>query len=369
MSDFENPNPSRAERGLGLELDALGLHSQTHYPDLTASTAWDLSAAESPEQALELAERLRQRNRQLIERVAELEQALQRAQPLAGSPGVANSHELVAASQQVSALFQELEASHQVAQRQQVLIETLSHQLDAAQAQIAQLERECALAKQHYADQVELAAAAAENSQELRDRLSRQKQQVLQFRASLDRYLHVPSEPPALDAAAPSPRQPLPPTPPRISADLTAPTPLRPPARPRAPGRPIQPWSANLSSEAVNAPSPPQWIHRWLNPASEPAPTPTPTPSFAPEDDEAIPPEVFSQALREELNRPLYAVPGETVAEALAAFEHTEQEDDLTLTGPLPTTSPPLGDRPLKKRTSLAAVQLPQFPRVRSSSR
>jgi len=360
MSDLENLNQPHSERSLGLELGALELNVDAGYDELSASMERELAAADVPEPALNLARKLRQRNRQLVERVAELEQALIRAQQ--AHPQVAleaNSDELLAASHQVSALLQELEASHQVAQRQQVLIETLSRQLETAQAQIAQLERECVLAKQHYADQMELASAAVENSHELRDRLNRQKQQVLQFRASLNRYRDEPPTSSATRLAAVSP--PVAPQPPRISADLTAPTPPPLAVAGDRRGQPIRPWSAREAGGAI-APQPPTWIDRWLDrrPLS-PAPTPPAAPpaAFAPEDDEAIPPEVFSNALRAELSQPFYAASTE-VDEVLASWEQPEHSQrELTVAEAIEAT------QPSKKRPSLAAVELPYFPRVR----
>jgi len=49
----------------------------------------------------------------------------------------------MAAQDQVRSLFHELEASHKTAQRQEILIETLTAQLESSQERVAQLEREC----------------------------------------------------------------------------------------------------------------------------------------------------------------------------------------------------------------------------------
>ncbi len=367
MSEFDQPNPSHPDRRLGLELFDLNLGDRDD-ETLAASAAEPAEFAETPEQALELAQILRQRNRQLIERVAELEQTLAQVQPALQGRDRLDSSSLLDASQQVSVLFQELEAAHLVAHRQQVLIETLTQQLDAAQAHIAQLERECALAKQHYADQVELAAAAVENSQELRDRLQRQKQQALQFRASLDRYLQQSdSAPPSLTVES----EPAPPLaasgPPKISVDLTAPAPP-PPAAPLSPGqrgKPIQPWSAR-ANVAASEPSPPRWLDRWLDRAADAAEPATDLHSLSatPPDDEEIPPEVFSETLRAEIERPFYSTEGDRrYAETVAPVEPSAQVDDAWLeevTRPAPLEVP---ESAPKKRNSLSAVKLPQFPR------
>jgi hypothetical protein len=95
---------------------------------------------------------LRQINRQLVEKIARLEQALASCtQKLHNHQEESHTHEITILQQQdelkithdrVEVLFQQLENSHQIAQRQQTLIETLSQQLEISQAVIPQLEAE-----------------------------------------------------------------------------------------------------------------------------------------------------------------------------------------------------------------------------------
>jgi hypothetical protein len=95
---------------------------------------------------------LRQINRQLVEKIARLEQALASStQKLHNHKEENQTHEITILQQQdelkithdrVEVLFQQLENSHQIAQRQQTLIETLSQQLEISQAVIPQLEAE-----------------------------------------------------------------------------------------------------------------------------------------------------------------------------------------------------------------------------------
>ncbi|MCW6036797.1 hypothetical protein K4A83_11065, partial [Spirulina subsalsa FACHB-351] len=153
-----------------------------------------------------LARKLRQRNRDLLKRVAALEQSLAQTQEelqgykrrLSLQEGSRSHHQAALAAQnedlqtaqaQVNLLFEELEASHRVAQRQHLLIETLTAQLEAAQSQIVHLEQEYQRAQQRYQVQGSVLLEAAENSQELRDRLIRQQQHTRQFKAVLDRCL------------------------------------------------------------------------------------------------------------------------------------------------------------------------------------
>jgi hypothetical protein len=95
---------------------------------------------------------LRQINRQLVEQIARLEQALASAkQSMHTYKEEKQTHEITILQQQddlrlaherVGALFQQLETSHQIGQRQQTLIETLSQQLEITQAIVPQLEAE-----------------------------------------------------------------------------------------------------------------------------------------------------------------------------------------------------------------------------------
>ncbi len=95
---------------------------------------------------------LRQINRQLVEKIARLEQSLVSAQQsMHTSKEEKQTHEITILQQQdelrlvnehVEGLFQQLETSHQIGQRQQILIETISQQLEITQAIVPQLEAE-----------------------------------------------------------------------------------------------------------------------------------------------------------------------------------------------------------------------------------
>ncbi len=153
---------------------------------------------------------LRQRNRGLIKQVSELEQALrdyqeaihsQQARSQAQETLLLQQKEVLDASeQQVSRLFYELESSHKVAQRQQVLIETLSHQLESSQQRLADLERESTLTHERYQEQSNRLSQAENLCQELHIRLQRQQRQTLQFKLALEKCLEVPA--PGYDSQA-----------------------------------------------------------------------------------------------------------------------------------------------------------------------
>jgi hypothetical protein len=101
--------------------------------------------------------------------------------------------QLATAQEQLSRLFQELELSHQTAQRQQILVETLTKQLESGQERIAELERDCAITQQRYNEQVQQRLQAEASCRDLRIRLNRQQQHTLQFKVALEKCLEMPA--------------------------------------------------------------------------------------------------------------------------------------------------------------------------------
>ncbi len=131
----QNPNSDQAKTGQPIETIYTTVESQQDRTD------W-----------LTVVSNLRQINRQLLEEIARLEQALASAkQSLHVHKETNQTHEITILQQQdelrithdrVGALFQQLETSHQIGQRQQILIETLSQQLEITQAIVPQIEAE-----------------------------------------------------------------------------------------------------------------------------------------------------------------------------------------------------------------------------------
>lgn len=214
--------------------------------DLLKIVEVEESASETPDESgqqhskdadwFALVQKMRQRNRHLLDQVAELRQALKEKQEeLSTERTRSREHEVIITQQsedlsaiqgQLARLFQALESSHQAAQRQQILIETLSEQLQGSQERVAQLERECALVQQGYNEQSHQLLQAANTCRELRTRLHRQQRQTLQFKVALEKSLEM--QPPS---GAGLQRQPYP-------NNATG----MPLYAPKAP--PIQPWSA-----------------------------------------------------------------------------------------------------------------------------
>ncbi len=103
------------------------------------------------------------------------------------------AQELRVAHDRVMQLSHDLDRAAQTEHKQQILIETLTAQLEASQTQVAQLERDCALTKQRYDEQIQLVRQTETACRDLRSRLHRQQQYTLQFKAALEKCLDVPA--------------------------------------------------------------------------------------------------------------------------------------------------------------------------------
>ncbi|NES78978.1 MULTISPECIES: hypothetical protein [unclassified Okeania] len=142
-----------------------------------------------------LMEALHDCNRELVNRVTDLETALEECQETLENQEKLleeRTKELAATQQQVTRLFYKLELCNQIIQRQEVLVESLTDKWDVSQQQQAQMERECALTKQSYSQQIYHLKELENSCKELRARLYRQQQQTLQFKAALERCLEMP---------------------------------------------------------------------------------------------------------------------------------------------------------------------------------
>jgi hypothetical protein len=142
---------------------------------------------------------LRQINRQLVEEIARLEQALASTKQTLHTHKEQNqSHEITILQHQdelriahdrVGSLFQQLETSHQIGQRQQILIETLSQQLEIVQTIVPQIEAEHDQLQHKYHQQAQKLAKTEQVAVELHRRLK------LQLPATPSGELTQPSAP------------------------------------------------------------------------------------------------------------------------------------------------------------------------------
>lgn len=148
-------------------------------------------------------EALHECNRELVNRVTELEAALEECQKTLENQErllEERTQELASTQQQVTRLFYKLELCNQIIQRQEVLVESLTDKWEQSQQHQAQMERECALTQQSYNDQSYHLKQLENSCQELRSRLYRQQRQTLQFKTALERCLEMPGRMELVDA-------------------------------------------------------------------------------------------------------------------------------------------------------------------------
>ncbi len=87
----------------------------------------------------------------------------------------------------LSCLPQQLGVAQRLIIAYQRQIQSLALALEASQAQVATLERECALHQQRYIDQGHALSESAERCRDLRSRLWRQQQYNLQLKSALEK--------------------------------------------------------------------------------------------------------------------------------------------------------------------------------------
>ncbi|NEO86362.1 MAG: hypothetical protein F6J87_19210 [Spirulina sp. SIO3F2] len=336
--------------------------ASSRFEQTSTSTTSEANTSVQEADWFTLARKLRQRNRELLKRVADLEQALaQMQEELDGEaprPASVASLGLLPpdaalhnAQTQVDTLCKELEESHSVAQRQQFLIESLTQQLDATQTQLKHWEREHLAAQQRHHQQVELLAQATENSQVLNRQLERQQAQAAQFKTTLAECFAK-----AEATASETPSSSLASAPSKPSVQPTAVTPPPIPSTP-APAtqtpKTIQPWSANHAVNDTTAT--PSWATRLLG--SEQAETPTTATNIA-----------AKSGIQSHLPVPRSAPAGKFANLLLPAFnDKTEAAPAPKIlrepATPVTPVAPPTLNPPSRARGSIAAVDLPTFPR------
>lgn len=142
-----------------------------------------------------LIQALHECNRDLVQRVTQLEAALEESQNTLEELQIQlqqRESEAQTAQSEVTRLFSKLELANQIIQRQEISHESLSNQWEASQLRLAQVERESALTQKRYHEQQHQLVQAESSCRELRSRLHRQQRHTLQFKAALERYLEMP---------------------------------------------------------------------------------------------------------------------------------------------------------------------------------
>lgn len=146
-------------------------------------------------------EQVLHKNVALLDRISQLESALahsqqalqtyQERQPATEALLSQRLEEINTLQEENQRLARELEKSRQKGQRQQILVQTLTEQLDSSQTQVAQLERDCAIAQQRYHEQATQLNQRDKFCIDLQTRLHRQQRYTLQFKNALDRCLEL----------------------------------------------------------------------------------------------------------------------------------------------------------------------------------
>jgi hypothetical protein len=145
-----------------------------------------------------LIQALHECNRDLMERVSQLEIELKNSQlSLKKQESLCERSELElkCSQSEVNRLFGKLEQANQVIQQQAVVTENLTERLEKSQSQLAYLERECALTQQRYNELLYQVVQSENSCRELRSRLHRQQRQTLQFKAALEKCLERTTNP------------------------------------------------------------------------------------------------------------------------------------------------------------------------------
>jgi NADH dehydrogenase/NADH:ubiquinone oxidoreductase subunit G len=155
---------------------------------------------------------LRQGNRKLLEQVEELEmtiaalksesQSHQERSQMQGIKIIQQDDDLKIAQEQAANLFEQLENSHRISQRQQIMVETLSQKLEIAQSVVNEMETENQQLKQQQQEDAKKLSKAEAVAQELYRRLKQLQGQDLTVAESVSND--------AEDAFTPAPPLPSP---------------------------------------------------------------------------------------------------------------------------------------------------------------
>ena len=149
-----------------------------------------------------LMQALHECNRDLLQRIAQLETALEESQNTLQNREtllLQRTGELENTQEQLTRLFGKVEVSHQTLQNQEISVESLSSQLATSQTRLAIVERECASTVQRYNEQFQQLVATENVCRELRSRLHRQQRHTLQFKAALEKSLEMPQKSPIME--------------------------------------------------------------------------------------------------------------------------------------------------------------------------
>ncbi len=371
------------------------------------------------EELIQLIQDLNQCNDALLIRVSDLEESLERSQAALQSEIERNQAQGVVAPErsmappQIAQLLSELDAANDGLRRATIHNETLHNELEASQQRVAQLERECTLLQQRFSEKNTALQQAEDSCRDLKARLHRQQRYTLQFKTALEKCLNMANEgqpaAPTLMSLGVEESQPVampkaqeiqPWTAPSVAANHQADAlsnlihSLKPPVT--KPSAPAASAPAPMASTPVAAAPEPVVPETWAKPAVEEVPAPAPEApaivdpwlALAAAEDEPSPgftePSPWGAPLSgQSAPDPIEAVapsqpatpppPPEPVADFPDSFQAKPEPKPVPAkvepalaapASPQPAATPLAHpQRPQRKISSLAAVQLPSFGR------
>ncbi|MCU0551193.1 MAG: hypothetical protein MUC48_17745 [Leptolyngbya sp. Prado105] len=190
FQDLEQQNQRLRSRVAELEFSLGEAHAALRAETKRLETQLSTQQAEAEQRSLKESQLSQQQTVMIAKQRQALDASRQRLKDQEAQ--LAEQLETINAMQAEATQFsQSLEQSHQVQQKQQILIETLTTQLESSQSRVAQLERDCALTKQQYDEQIQHLRQSESDCKDLRSRLNRQQQYTLQFKAALEKCLDV----------------------------------------------------------------------------------------------------------------------------------------------------------------------------------
>ncbi|MBE9013354.1 hypothetical protein IQ250_24485, partial [Pseudanabaenaceae cyanobacterium LEGE 13415] len=190
IQDLEQQNHRLRSRVSELEFSLGEAHATLRAETKRLETQLSTQQAEAEQRSMRETHLTQQQAAMIAKQRQALDASRQRLQDQ--ETQIAQQLDSIATTQaEVSKLNQALEQAHQAQQKQQILIETLTTQLEVSQSQVAQLERDCALTKQKYDEQIQDLRQSENACRDLRSRLHRQQQYTLQFKAALEKCLDV----------------------------------------------------------------------------------------------------------------------------------------------------------------------------------
>ena len=139
-----------------------------------------------------LARKLREQNRELLESIVKLEQSLAESQQQfqeQGQQARRNDFLITQKTVQVDTIKAQLKTVQKQFQQQQQELSTLQEKLGTTQSRLAHVESQCTLIKQRYREKADRLDHSQKQVEELQARLQRQQRYALQYKAALDECL------------------------------------------------------------------------------------------------------------------------------------------------------------------------------------